>query len=132
MDKPEKTKRPPRRSRGSVPVAGDAEGALQRELREFVESRPGGWDHPEWLGLLDGLRERGHDTDDAEAIGRTLERERLARHLEGVQGMGPRRVEAVSARFGTLWSLRQASAEELASVPGMNRPLGEQVRRSLS
>ena len=100
---------------------------LRRDLREFASTRPDGWSHDEWLRLLDSLRERGHDTSDSESIGRDLERERLALTLERVPGLGPKKVEAVADRFGTLWSLRQASAEEIASVPSIPRNLADRI-----
>jgi hypothetical protein len=100
---------------------------MRSDLREFASTRPDGWSHDEWLGLLDSLRERGHDTSDTETIGRDLERERLSVTLERIPGLGPRKVDALVDRFGTLWSLRQANAEEIASVPTIPRNLAERI-----
>lgn len=105
---------------------------LRAELREFVSARPKGWNHAEWLGLLDDLSGRGHDVSDASAVGMSLERERLAVHLEAIPGMGPRRVEALVGRYHTLYSLRQADAAELAELPGMNRALAERVHQQFA
>jgi hypothetical protein len=105
---------------------------LRADLRAFVAARPGGWGHEDWIAFLDHLRERGHDTSDAEAIGRALERERLAAQLERVQGMGPRRVQAVADRYETLYSAARADVDEIAALPGMNRALAEKVRQALA
>jgi hypothetical protein len=105
---------------------------LQADLRDFVTARPSGWGHEDWLAFLDHLRERGHDTSDPEAIGRMLERERLASMLERVQGMGPRRVAAVADRYETAYSCAQGDVDEIAALPGMNRSLAEKVRQALN
>jgi hypothetical protein len=104
---------------------------LRGELRAFASARPAGWDHQDWMSFLDHLTERGHDTSNAEDIGRQLERERLAVVLGQVRGLGPKRSDALVGRFETLWSIRQADVDDLARVPGMNRPLAEQVRQAL-
>jgi hypothetical protein len=105
---------------------------LRADLREFASARPKGWNHDQWLGLLDDLRGRGHDVSDASAVGMSLERERLAVHLEQIPGMGPRRVESLVGRYHTLYSLRQADAAELAELPGMNRALAERVHQQFA
>lgn len=122
-------------ARGGLGVApGAAEKAaadLRADLRAFASGRPEGWNHHDWLSFLDHLRERGHETSDADAIGLALERERLAVLLERVPGMGPRRVQALVERYDTIWSLSRADVDELASVPGMNRALAEKLRQPL-
>ncbi|HET7230177.1 MAG TPA: helix-hairpin-helix domain-containing protein [Longimicrobium sp.] len=104
---------------------------LREDLRAFVQARPSGWGHQDWTAFLDHLRERGHDTSDPEAVGLLLERERLWAALEGVQGMGPRRIQTVVERYDTIWSAHQANVDEMAALPGMNRPLAEKVRQAL-
>jgi hypothetical protein len=104
---------------------------LRADLRDFVAARPSGWGHDDWVVFLDYLRGRGHDTADSDAIGLALERERLSASLEGVQGMGPRRTQALVERYDTLWSAKRADVDDLASVPGMNRALAEKVRQAL-
>jgi pyruvate/2-oxoglutarate dehydrogenase complex dihydrolipoamide acyltransferase (E2) component len=105
---------------------------LRADLRAFITARPSGWGHDDWIAFLDHLRERGHDTSDPETIGLALERERLAAALERIQGMGPRRVQAVVERYDTLWSACRAGVAELAELPGMNRALAEKVRQALN
>lgn len=104
---------------------------LKEDLRAFVQARPGGWGHEDWIAFLDHLRERGHDTSDPDAVGLQLERERLWATLERVQGMGPRRIQAVVDRYDTVWSAHHADVDELASLAGMNRSLAEKVRQAL-
>lgn len=105
---------------------------LQADLRAFIAARPAGWGHDDWLTFLDHLRERGHDTSDPEAIGRLLERERLAAMLERVQGMGPRRVGSVVERYETAWSCARADVDAIAALPGMNLALAEKVRQAVN
>lgn len=102
---------------------------LLRELRSFVQEHPHGWSHDEWLGLLFHLSQKGIDTGDEEAIGRALERERLLHTLGnlGIQGLGPKRREALALHFGTLWNLMEATPDEIAGVQGLHRSLAHQI-----
>jgi hypothetical protein len=121
---------PARRAPGRA--SGAAEGNdLRSELRLFASARPAGWDHRDWQSFLEDLQSRGHDTSSPDDIGRELERERLAVVLQQIQGLGPRRVDSLVARFETLWSASHAAVEEIAAVAGMNRPLAEKVRQAL-
>ena len=104
---------------------------LREDLRAFVQARPAGWDHGDWVTFVDHLRERGHDTRDPDAIGLLLERERLWARLAAIQGMGPRRIETLVERYDTIWSAHHAEVDELATLPGMNRSLAEKVRQAL-
>jgi excinuclease UvrABC nuclease subunit len=109
------------------------EKELKTRTRDFVGRHPHGWSHDQWLGLLAELRDAGVDTHDHEAIGAALEHERLLVVLEsaGVKGLGPKRREALAARFGRLWDLRHASVEEIAALPSFHRGLAEAVHQSL-
>ena len=102
---------------------------MQRQIQAFVEAHPDGWGHHEWLGLLADLESAGEDVSDAEAIGARLEEERLGATLRGfgVKGLGPKRIEAVVDRFGTLWSLSQASADDIAEIKTIPSALAGQV-----
>ena len=51
--------------------------------------------------------------------------------LEEVEGIGPQRRKALLTRFGSLEAIRQASAEELASVPGMTLAVAQRLLSSL-
>lgn len=105
---------------------------LQADLRAFAIARPGGWNHDDWESFVGHLAERGHDVADRDAIGLRLERERLAVALQGIEGLGPKRVHALVERFQTLWSLRHAGAADVATVAGMTRPLAERVVQQLA
>lgn len=120
------------RGGGARKAAAGGDGATRQpdlagDLREFVGRHPEGWNHQEWSGLLDDLRARGHDVSDTGAVGRMLERERIGAALDGVPGLGAKRVQTLSERFETLWHLRQASVDDVAQLPGITRPLAEKV-----
>jgi hypothetical protein len=102
---------------------------MSARLNAFVESHPSGWNHEEWLALLADLGEGGTDVSNPDAIGAELEKARITWELKrrGVPGLGRKRLEAISNRFGTLHELQNATVEELARVPGMNRALAEKV-----
>ncbi|HEY64982.1 MAG TPA: excinuclease ABC subunit UvrC [Caldilineae bacterium] len=55
----------------------------------------------------------------------------LASALDGIPGIGPKRRQALLRRFGSLEAIRQASLEELAAVPGMNRAAAQQLKAHL-
>jgi hypothetical protein len=102
---------------------------MSARLNSFVESHPTGWNHDEWLALLADLGQGGTDVSNPDAIGAELEKTRVTWELKrrGVPGLGPKRLEAISNRFGTLNELQNATVDELARVPGMNRALAEKV-----
>jgi hypothetical protein len=102
---------------------------MSSQLNAFVESHPAGWNHDEWLGLLDNLGQDGTDVSNPDAIGQELEKARVMWELKRreVPGLGRKRLEAIANRFGTLNDLNNASVEEMARVPGMNRALAEKV-----
>jgi excinuclease ABC subunit C len=52
--------------------------------------------------------------------------------LEAVAGMGPKRRLALLRRFKSLDAIREAPVEEIAGVPGMNRPVARRVKEALS
>ncbi len=108
--------------------------SMTARLQAFVESHPGGWNHEEWLGLLAELSAAGIDVSEPHEIGVQLERTRLTWELRRreVPGLGPKRVEALARRFGTLGRLRFASIDEVAQVPSMNRPLAEKILSALN
>jgi len=110
------------------------EEMMTADLRAFVEAHPEGWNHDEWLGLLADLEGRGVDVSTQDAIGAELEKTRLAWELSRreVPGLGPKRIEAISKRFGTIWKLRGATLDEVARVPSMNRALAEKLLSSLA
>lgn len=105
---------------------------LQKDLRDFAAARPQGWSHEDWLNFLEYLKGRGHDTAESDRIGARLERERIAVALEGVEGLGPKRLDALQQRFGNLWHLKNATAEQIAELPSINRGLAERISERLA
>lgn len=82
------------------------------------------------LHLVQRVRDEAHRF----AVGyhRTVRRKKgLASQLEEVPGIGPKRRQALLQHFGDIESIRQASVDELAAVPGMTRKMAEQVKESL-
>jgi hypothetical protein len=102
---------------------------MTARLNAFVESHPTGWNHEEWLALLADLGQGGTDVSNPDAIGAELEKTRVTWELKrsGVPGLGRKRIEAIASRFGTLNELRNATLDDLARVPGMNRALAEKL-----
>lgn len=111
----------------------DQDKTMEARLDEFIRGNPGGWGHHQWQSLLATLDADGHDVSDPGGIGEELERMRLRIRLEelDVKGLGPKRTDTVVAHFGRLWDLRQASAEELAGLPGFNRVVARELHRAL-
>lgn len=100
---------------------------LQRDLRDFAKGRPQGWNHEEWLSFLEQLKERGHNINDREAIGSLLERERINLLLEKIPGLGPQRIRTLTEKFGSVWSLRDADAGQLATEAKLPRDVAQRV-----
>jgi excinuclease ABC subunit C len=109
----------------------DTGSELRLDLRGFVEEHPYGWEHGEWLDLLASLRDRGHEVGDAAAIGRMLERERLAAVLARIPRVGPQRVQSIVERYGSLSGLREADVEDLTQATRIPRLLAERIKESV-
>jgi excinuclease ABC subunit C len=74
--------------------------------------------------------------DEAHRFGLTYHRQlrgKSAVHstLDEIEGIGPRRRQALLKKFGSLEAIRQANIEELAAVPGMSRPAAERLKEEL-
>ena len=69
--------------------------------------------------------------DDADQIGRQLERERVITTLQQVQGLGPQRITALADQYGTLWNLRQADVDDLVASARIPRPVAERIKSAL-
>lgn len=82
--------------------------------------------HSRALHLLQRIRDEAHRF--ALTYHRKLREERAHRSpLDEIPGIGPRRKKMLLRLFGSIERIRQASVEELASVPTMTRRLAEQV-----
>jgi hypothetical protein len=115
-------------------VESDTRGgrpSLRKDLRDFISEHPEGWDHDAWLGLVDHLREHGHDVADTDAIGSTLERERLEQMLQKIPRLGAQRVRLLTERFGTLWSLRRADTDEVAQAANIPQSLAARIASAI-
>ena len=71
--------------------------------------------------------------DEAHRFGITFNRELRSKagvmsELDKVPGIGPRRRKELLKRFGDLETIKQASIEELAAVPGMNVAAAEAIK----
>ncbi|KPJ75728.1 MAG: excinuclease ABC subunit C [Deltaproteobacteria bacterium SG8_13] len=51
--------------------------------------------------------------------------------LDSIPGVGPRRKEQLLRRFRSVAKIREATVDELSSLPGISRKLAETIRRSL-
>ena len=51
--------------------------------------------------------------------------------LDDIDGVGPVRRRAMLRHFGSLKRIREASADEIAAVKGLNRELAAEIRRHL-
>ena len=78
------------------------------------------------LHLLQRLRDEAHRF--AITYNRKLRSKRtLTSRLEEVPGIGPSRVNALLTRFGSVKGVKEASAEEISSLPGFNRTLALRI-----
>jgi excinuclease ABC subunit C len=80
--------------------------------------------------LLQRVRDETHRV--AITYHRTLHRKAATRSkLDDVPGIGPKRKKALLQEFGSLKRLREASVDEIAAVPGMNREVAQRVLEHL-
>jgi hypothetical protein len=117
--------------RGTGTAISDNRPDVRRHLRQFVTEHPAGWGHDDWLALLGRLQAEGHEVHDPDAIGVALERERLSAILGGIQGMGAQRIRSLSERYGSLWNLRQAGVEDLATSSRLPRAIAERIQSAI-
>jgi excinuclease ABC subunit C len=82
------------------------------------------------LYLVQRIRDEAHRF--AISYHRKLRESQTTRSLlDEIPGIGPRRRRALIDRFGSLDGIRRASVDDLASVPGMNRQVAEQIKSYL-
>ena len=108
-----------------VPVVGLAK---QFEL-VFTEGNPEPVELPRCspsLYLIQRIRDEAHRF--AITFHRKLRGKRnLVSVLDHIVGVGPKRRQSLWTHFGTLDKIKAASVDELAAVPGMNRPSAEAI-----
>ena len=109
-----------------VPVVGLAK---QFEL-VFTEGNPEPVELPrrsQALYLIQRIRDEAHRF--AITFHRKLRGKRnLVSVLDHIVGIGPKRRQSLRTHFGSLEKIKEASVEELAAAPGMNRTSAEAVR----
>jgi excinuclease ABC subunit C len=113
---------------GHIPVVGLAK--QNEEL--YLPQRPAPLILPrdsQGLYLLQRIRDEAHRF--AITYHRKLRERQGKSLLDEIPGIGPRRRKALLQAFGSLEGIRQATLEELAAVPGMNRRVAEQLRAYL-
>ena len=108
-----------------VPIVGLAK---QFEL-VFTEGNPEPVELPrrsQSLYLIQRIRDEAHRF--AITFHRKLRGKRnLVSVLDHIVGVGPKRRQSLWTHFGTLDKIKAASVDELAAVPGMNRPSAEAI-----
>ena len=78
------------------------------------------------LHLLQRIRDEAHRV--ALRYNRTLRSRRTVRSgLRDIPGLGPRREQALLSRFGSLRGVSEASAAEIARVPGFSEAMGARI-----
>ena len=83
------------------------------------------------LYLVQRLRDEAHRF--AITYHRTVRGKRaLASVFDDVAGIGPTRKKALLKRFGSVRRIREASVEEVAETPGVNRELAERLKSVLA
>jgi excinuclease ABC subunit C len=118
-----------------IPLVGIAKGASRRPgYEEWVRPPPAGPLHPGPASPASHLVQRVRDEAHRFAItGHRARRGKATTHssLEDIPGIGPKRRRQLLSHFGGLQGVQKAGVEELASVPGIDRSLAEQIFRSL-
>lgn len=105
----------------------------KREEEVFLPARPAPLKLPRdhaGLFLLQRVRDEAHRFAVAGHRARR-QRQNLRSLLEEVPGVGPKRRQALLARFGSLEAIRRASVEELAQVRGISQALARQIKQAL-
>ncbi|MDZ7373616.1 MAG: excinuclease ABC subunit UvrC [candidate division KSB1 bacterium] len=102
-----------------IPVIGLAKRLDEIYRPEFPDPQNLPKDSPS-LRLLQRIRDEAHRFA-VEYHRRLRSREALVSRLEGIEGIGKRRAQALLEAFGSLRRIAQASVEELAEVDGMTQ-----------
>ncbi len=111
---------------GQVPVVGLA----KQEEEIFFPHRSNSLKlprHSQGLYLVQRIR------DEAHRFGITAHRKRrskigLASQLDSIPGIGPTRRKSLLKHFGSMDKIREASLEDLANAPGMNKSAAESIK----
>ncbi|HLF26752.1 MAG TPA: excinuclease ABC subunit UvrC [Anaerolineae bacterium] len=114
---------------GQVPVCGLAK--QQEEI--FLPGRPDSILLPrrsQGLFLIQRIRDEAHRF--AITAHRSLRaKQGIASQLDAIPGVGPARRRALLKHFGSLDAIRAASADDIASVPGIPREVADAIKSQL-
>ncbi|MCX9490836.1 excinuclease ABC subunit C, partial [Vibrio cholerae] len=82
------------------------------------------------LHLIQHIRDESHNHAIA---GHRAQRGKTRRTstLEGIEGVGPKRRQALLKYLGGMQELKRASVEEIAKVPGISHALAENIYQAL-
>ena len=86
--------------------------------------------HSQGLFLVQRVRDEAHRfgiTYHRQLRGKTAVRS----SLDDIEGIGPKRRRALLQKFGSIEAIRQASVDELAAVPGMNKRAAQMIKDML-
>jgi excinuclease ABC subunit C len=115
--------------RDAIPIIGLA----KREEEIFLPDQADSLMLPrssQGLYLIQRVRDEAHRfgvTYHRQLRGQSAVRSRL----DDIDGIGPKRRQALFKAFGSLEAIRQASIEELAAVPGMTKTAAEKIKEGL-
>lgn len=115
---------------GEVPLASLA----KQEEEIFLPDRPQSVILPrrsEALYLVQRARDEAHRFAN-EGHRKRRAKVGVASILDSVPGVGPKRRQVLLKRFGSLESLREASIEEIAAVPGITSDVAESIKAHLA
>ena len=113
----------------TVPVASLAKESEEIFVPQKAESTRLPLSSP-GLQLLQRLRDEAHRF----ALGyhkKVHKKEVFASALDNIPGIGPKRKRALLKHFGSVEAIKEASAEELASVKGMSQKLAQKLKEYL-
>ncbi len=110
---------------GHIPLASLAEREEEIYLRDRSYPLILPWESPA-LHLVQYIRDEAHRY--ALAYHRNLRGKRsISSELTDLPGIGKKRTISLMRRFGSLNSLANATIDEIAATPGMNRPVAKSV-----
>lgn len=118
-----------------IPLLGIAKGASRRPgYEEWVRPKPAAPLYPGPASpashLIQQIRDEAHRFAITGHRGRRSKASTQST-LEEIPGVGPKRRRQLLNHFGGLQGVKRAGVEELASVPGINKLLAEQIFKSL-
>ena len=118
----------------AIPMVGIAKGVTRKLGNEELLCSWG--DPPQKLDKSHpALLLISHIRDESHRFAITRNRKKIAKkrsesHLLDIPGIGPQKRKALLLAFGSMASIREASVDQLAAVPGIGPTLAEIIKRS--